>query len=92
MTIPAILFVDKWGRRITLLTGSALMAGFLFAVAGLLAAHGHYVDSVDGNENIRWTITGAPSKGVIACSFLFVASFAVTWVRPSLALLPRLDQ
>lgn len=79
MTIPAILFVDKWGRRITLLTGSALMAGFLFAVAGLLAAHGHYVDSVDGNENIRWTITGAPSKGVIACSFLFVASFAVTW-------------
>ncbi|THH03089.1 hypothetical protein EW146_g10511, partial [Bondarzewia mesenterica] len=79
MTIPAILFVDRWGRRMTLLCGSAMMAGCLFTVAGLLAAHGHYVDSVDGNENVRWTITGAPSKGVIACSYLFVAAFAVTW-------------
>ncbi|KIY50738.1 high affinity glucose transporter [Fistulina hepatica ATCC 64428] len=79
MTVPAIIWVDKWGRRPTLLIGAALMAGWLFATAGLLAVHGHYVDGVEGNTDIRWTISGPPSKGVIACSFLFVASYAVTW-------------
>ncbi|KIY46119.1 sugar transporter [Fistulina hepatica ATCC 64428] len=80
MTIPAVMWVDKWGRRPTLLVGSALMAIFLFATAGLLASDGYYVaGGVDGNADIRWTINGAPSKGVIACSYLFVASYAITW-------------
>ncbi|KAK0200389.1 general substrate transporter [Desarmillaria ectypa] len=79
MTIPALIWVDKWGRRPTLLVGSALMATFLFATAGLLANYGHYVDSVEGNSNVRWSVSGPASKGVIACSYLFVASFAITW-------------
>ncbi|KIY46120.1 sugar transporter [Fistulina hepatica ATCC 64428] len=80
MTIPAVIWVDKWGRRPTLLVGSAFMAIFLFATAGLLASDGYYVpDGVADNADIRWTINGAPSKGVIACSYLFVASFAITW-------------
>ncbi|KAK0187128.1 general substrate transporter [Armillaria mellea] len=79
MTIPALIWVDKWGRRPTLLVGSALMAAFLFATAGLLANYGHYVPDVEGNENVRWSVSGPPSKAVIACSYLFVASFAITW-------------
>ncbi|EIM84473.1 general substrate transporter [Stereum hirsutum FP-91666 SS1] len=79
MTIPAILWVDNWGRRPTLLIGALLMAGWMFATSGLLATYGHYVDGIDDNPDIRWTISGAPSKGVIACSFLFVATYAVTW-------------
>ena len=81
MTIPAILFVDRWGRRMTLMLGSAFMAACLFTVAGLLAGYGHYVDSVDGNEDVKWVVTGSPSKGVIAACYLFVAAFAVSWVR-----------
>ncbi|VDC00637.1 unnamed protein product [Peniophora sp. CBMAI 1063] len=79
MTIPAILFVDRWGRRMTLMLGSAFMAACLFTVAGLLAGYGHYVDSVDGNEDVKWVVTGPPSKGVIAACYLFVAAFAVSW-------------
>ena len=82
MTIPAILFVDRWGRRMTLMLGSAFMAVCLFTVAGLLAGYGHYVDSVDGNEDVKWVVTGPPSKGVIAACYLFVAAFAVSWVSP----------
>ncbi len=85
MTIPALIWVDKWGRRPTLLVGSALMATFLFATAGLLANYGHYVPNVEGNENVRWSVSGPPSKAVIACSYLFVASFAITWVYLSCA-------
>ncbi len=87
MTIPALIWVDKWGRRPTLLVGSALMATFLFATAGLLANYGHYVPNVEGNENVRWSVSGPPSKAVIACSYLFVASFAITWVYLSLCLI-----
>ena len=65
----------------TLMLGSAFMAACLFTVAGLLAGYGHYVDSVDGNEDVKWVVTGSPSKGVIAACYLFVAAFAVSWVR-----------
>src|SRR5579871_6628405 len=36
MTVPALLWVDRWGRRPTLLIGAALMATWLFANAGIL--------------------------------------------------------
>jgi hypothetical protein len=52
-----------------------------FAIAGLMASRGHHVDSVDGNANLKWSITGPPGKGVIACSYIFVAVYGFTWVR-----------
>ena len=39
MTIPALLYVDRWGRRPTLLIGAFLMALWLFINAGLLAGN-----------------------------------------------------
>ena len=42
MTIPALLYVDRWGRRPTLLVGAALMMTWLFVDAGLLATYGHW--------------------------------------------------
>ncbi|KAL8712132.1 MAG: hypothetical protein Q9220_003566 [cf. Caloplaca sp. 1 TL-2023] len=81
MTIPALLFVDRWGRRPTLLVGAALMMTWLFANAGILASHGHWAGptGVDNTPAASWEVNGAASKGVIACSYLFVASYAPTW-------------
>lgn len=81
MTVPALLWVDRWGRRPTLLIGAALMATWLYANAGLLASHGHPAPpgGLEGVAAQSWLVTGPPSKAVIACSFLFVASYAVTW-------------
>lgn len=81
MTIPALLYVDRWGRRPTLLIGAALMMTWLFANAGLLADYGTYPgpQGVDNIPAASTKITGPPSKAVIACSYLFVASFAPTW-------------
>ncbi|KAH9993508.1 general substrate transporter [Russula compacta] len=86
-TVPAILYIDKWGRRPMLLFGTLSMAFFLFLVGGL---QGHYGDwgEVDGSR--VWVINGHSSvtKGVIVCSYLFVCSFAVTmgpvsWTYPA---------
>jgi len=80
MTIPALLFVDRWGRRPTLLVGALLMATWLFADGGILASYGTYrPDGINGTKEASMEVKGAASKAVIACSYLFVASFAPTW-------------
>jgi sugar porter (SP) family MFS transporter len=80
MTIPALLFLDRWGRRPTLLTGSTLMCTMLAINAGLFAVYsrparpGEFVSTAES-----MAISGAPAKAVIAATYLFVASFASTW-------------
>lgn len=81
MTVPGLLFVDRIGRRPMFLVGSTFMAIWLFANAGILAAYGTDPgpDGVDGIAEASVKVTGAASKAVIACSYLFVASYAPTW-------------
>ncbi|KKZ61407.1 hypothetical protein EMCG_03963 [[Emmonsia] crescens] len=79
MTIPALLWVDRWGRRPTLLVGAFFMMLWLFINAGLLATYGHPAPADRAVEAQSWLISGPASKTVIACSYLFVASFAPTW-------------
>ncbi|KAF2863104.1 general substrate transporter [Piedraia hortae CBS 480.64] len=80
MTIPALLWVDRLGRRPTLLVGSMLMGTWLFINAGILGGKGQYVpDGVEGIKEAKVRVTGPASKAVIACSYLFVASYAPTW-------------
>ncbi|PQE06828.1 sugar transporter protein [Rutstroemia sp. NJR-2017a WRK4] len=80
MTIPGLIWVDKWGRRPVLLVGAFLMMTWLWVNAALLATYGKkpYPGQFStAAESI--SITGAPSKAVIACTYLFVASYAPTW-------------
>ncbi|RAH68561.1 sugar porter family MFS transporter [Aspergillus aculeatinus CBS 121060] len=72
-------YIDRIGRRPLLMTGSILCMALHFAIAGIMASYGHHVDSVDGNSNLKWSITGAPGKGVIACSYIFVGIYGLTW-------------
>ncbi|CAD0038323.1 unnamed protein product [Aureobasidium pullulans] len=61
---------------------AAFMALWLFANAGILGAYGTNPGpgGVGGNTPEASTeVTGAASKAVIACSYLFVASYAPTW-------------
>ncbi|KAF9022790.1 general substrate transporter [Hymenopellis radicata] len=87
LTIPAIIYIDKWGRRPMLLVGTLLMGFFLFLVGGLQGGYGQW-GVVDGDR--IWVISDNDSvtKGVIVCSYLFVCSFAITmgpvsWTYPA---------
>ena len=54
---------------------------WMFANAGLLASYGEYAgpEGVNNTPEASTRISGAPAKAVIACTYLFVASFAPTW-------------
>lgn len=86
-TVPAIIYIDSWGRRPMLLAGLFLMGFFLFLVGGLQSLYGDW-GTVDGAR--VWLIEGHDSitKGIIVCSYLFVCSFAITmgpvsWTYPA---------
>ncbi|KAK3388745.1 general substrate transporter [Sordaria brevicollis] len=80
MTIPALLWMDRWGRRPTLLVGAFFMCLWLCVNAGLFAVYsrparpGEFTSPAES-----MAISGAPAKAIIASTYLFVASFAPTW-------------
>ncbi|KAG8991138.1 hypothetical protein FRB93_002918 [Tulasnella sp. JGI-2019a] len=88
MTIPAIIYIDKWGRRPMLLIGLAFMAFWLFLVGGLQGHYGHWAEI--GGARV-WAVDsgqGNVTRTIIVASYLFVCSFALTmgpvsWTYPS---------
>lgn len=91
MTLPALIWIDKWGRRPTLLVGAVLMATWMFANAGIMAVHGEVVEGgIDGVAQQSMRLSGSSAKGLIACTYLFVASYAPTWGPASWVYPPEL--
>lgn len=81
MTLPAILYLDKFGRRPALLIGSFLMMTWLFITGALQGSYGH-PNPDESDKDISWVVPrehSGVSKAIVACSYLFVASFATTW-------------
>jgi len=86
-TVPAIIYIDKWGRRPMLLIGTVMMGFWLFLVGGLQGRFGQWGE-IDGSR--IWVISGHQSatNAIIVCSYLFVCSFAITmgpvsWTYPA---------
>ena len=74
-----MLYIDRWGRRPTLLVGAALMATFMYANAGILADHGVVVPGgINRVAEQSIKVSSALAKGLIAYTYLFVASFVPT--------------
>ncbi|KFZ16938.1 hypothetical protein V502_04819, partial [Pseudogymnoascus sp. VKM F-4520 (FW-2644)] len=78
-TLPAIIYLDRWGRRPTLLVGSFLMMVFLLINGALQAVYGQ--PQTIPKSNITWIVLGNQpvSSAIVACSYLFVAAYATTW-------------
>lgn len=89
MTVPAIIYIDKWGRRPMLLIGLLFMGFWLFLVGGLQGRFGNWAN-LEGESAPVWVINGHKpiTRFIIACSYLFVCSFAITmgpvsWTYPA---------
>ncbi|CAL5872032.1 uncharacterized protein PFLUO_LOCUS6289 [Penicillium psychrofluorescens] len=81
MTVPALLLIDRIGRRPVLVGGAISLSIWWYATAGILATYGHPAPP-GGLHHVSaesWVISGHASKAVIAASYLIVASFAPTW-------------
>lgn len=88
MTVPAILFVDKWGRRPTLIFGALAMSAFLWIVGGLLTTGDWFIQMDPAQSNYgKWSVilpNVQTTDAVVAFVYLFVAAFATTWGPVSL--------
>ncbi|KAJ2444561.1 hypothetical protein GGF42_006271, partial [Coemansia sp. RSA 2424] len=76
-TIPAILWIDRWGRRKTLMLGSLGCAITYFVQAVATGATQRKTYDEDGSLNLN--LPKGPSYLVIVMMYLFVASFAMSW-------------
>jgi len=92
MTLPGLWALDHVGRRPLLIGGSTFMMIWLFANAGLMATYGVPAPpgGIDNTPEASWQVTGSASKAVIACTYLFVASFAPTWGPASWVYVPEI--
>lgn len=81
MTVPALLFMDAWPRRRVMLSGSFIMAVFLFTQAGIMARYGHPVPGgLNGSKTVTYVVHNMyASRAIIAYSYLFIASYTPTW-------------
>ncbi|KAK9311842.1 general substrate transporter [Lipomyces starkeyi] len=79
MTIPSILWTDKWGRRPALLIGAIVMGFWLFLIGGLLMHYGEPNPVL--NQPYTWIVVGHPSatRAILASAYLAVATFALSW-------------
>ncbi|KAI9322419.1 general substrate transporter [Dichotomocladium elegans] len=69
-TIPAVIFVDKWGRRNTLLCGGLGMALSMMIAGALLKVY-PYVENGNNNTSAQY--------GAVAMMYIFSASFSFSW-------------
>ena len=84
LTLPAIVYLDRFGRRPAMLIGSLFMMTFLFIVGALQATYGEANKpplTNPTNSDISWIIYNnkSVSKAIVAMTYLFVCSFAATW-------------
>lgn len=95
-TVPAIIYIDRWGRRPMLIIGTLLMGFWLSLVGGLQGRFGDW--GTVGTDRI-WLISDndAATKAIIVCSYFFVCSFAITmgpvsWTYPGKPIKPATYQ
>lgn len=80
LTVPALIWMDRWGRRPTLLVGAFFMCLWMCVNAGLFAVYSRPARPGEFDTPAEsMAIAGPPAKAVIASTYLFVASYAPTW-------------
>jgi hypothetical protein len=80
VTIPTLIWVDRWGRRWPIILGAISMAFWMFLAGGLMANFGKPAPpgGLNNVPQISWQVSGPAAKAVIASTFLFVASYGMT--------------
>lgn len=79
--VPGLIFMDRWPRRYVMLLGSFVLGATCFTVSGVMASYGHKVPGgLDGSKTVTWVVDNkAAARGIIACAYIFVATYATTW-------------
>ncbi|KAI0219249.1 hypothetical protein L0F63_001456 [Massospora cicadina] len=76
-TIPAIMYVDQWGRRKTLIAGAMIMAVGMGVVGAVIGTYG--TAAIENNMTVIKMSSTLASYSVIVFIYVFVAGFAFSW-------------
>lgn len=80
-TVPAQIWIDRWGRRTPLVTGGALMSVCLLAIGAIYSRLAIHVDGglrMDSKAG-QWAVT--------ALTYVFIANFSWSWAVVRLVLI-----
>ncbi|KAI8319285.1 general substrate transporter [Martensiomyces pterosporus] len=75
-TIPAILWVDRWGRRRTLIIGSIVCGGSYLIQAIIKGVTSH---PTVNNGDVNLHMPTGPSYAIVVMVYIFVCGFAFSW-------------
>ncbi|KAG2179667.1 hypothetical protein INT44_006515 [Umbelopsis vinacea] len=84
-TIPTIFFIDKWGRRPTLISGAISCSICMLILAIVLATHGltdgtsNDIPIPEGTGSLSLLFTRNSTVVVMVFLYLFVACYAYSW-------------
>lgn len=67
--------IDRFRRRWLLIAGALICSVLHYATGAVMAVYGHHVDSVDGNDILKWEVTGKPATAIIALAYIFVGVY-----------------
>ena len=81
VTWPNMYYLDTWGRRKPMILGAIGMGICMLLIGVILKAEGNPSYSPTSHKiNFDFTSNQAAGKAVIAFLYLYVASFAISWV------------
>jgi sugar porter (SP) family MFS transporter len=79
-TIPPILFLDRLGRRVVLISGALLMGSAMLLCGIVMGATAHvFKDEVTGQMEVDMSGNRSASYFCIVMVYFFVAGFAYSW-------------
>lgn len=73
-TIPSVIFLDRLGRRLTLILGSIFMAISMISIGILMISWGNYSSSLE-----LFVVEKGASYAIIGFVFVFIIGFASSW-------------
>lgn len=79
-TVPALIWVDKWGRKPPMVFGGVTMSSCFLIIGSMFAAYGRTLPTQGEHEQLQVVLTNDAARWtVVILIYVFVAAFSLTW-------------
>ncbi|CAO3608494.1 unnamed protein product [Mucor hiemalis] len=78
-TIPAVLYIDRLGRRFVMISGALIMGSAMILCGAVMGGTGVVTTLANGDKSIDMSGNTHASYFSIVCIYIFVAGFAYSW-------------
>ena len=79
ITIPAVLLIDRIGRRVVLISGAIVMALSMFTAGAVIAPYKYNCSNSTSDDESATYMHKTDTYTVISALYIYVAAFAFSW-------------